>query len=116
MMIFFFNKALLYEGTDVKINQLVKQFIAYERADGLYINSKTTALAHAVFELAKVDEKYAETAKYYFFIIDLEHDASTRRCWCQPCVSFIPTIITSGQWICFRGNIMAVIRVNKDMK
>ncbi|TAJ12627.1 hypothetical protein DMA11_12080 [Marinilabiliaceae bacterium JC017] len=70
----FFKKAVTHPGAKEKINQVINQFVAYDRADGLYIDCETTALAYAVLELAKAGEEYAETAKNYFFTIDMEHD------------------------------------------
>ncbi|MFA8434854.1 MAG: hypothetical protein ACEPOZ_10100 [Marinifilaceae bacterium] len=70
----FFKNALTHPGAKEKINQVIRQFIAYENAEYLYIDCETTALAYAVLELAKADEGYVETARFYLSHIDMEHD------------------------------------------
>ncbi|GAA0194336.1 hypothetical protein GCM10009122_57750 [Fulvivirga kasyanovii] len=70
----FFKKALPIPGAPEKIKKVVDNFIRYERAGRLYIDSEETALCYAVYELASSSPAYIETALRYLSVIDEDHD------------------------------------------
>lgn len=70
----FFKKAIPLSGAAEKIKQVVDNFINYDGAQHLYIDSEKTALCYAVYELASHSPVYIETALRYLEVIDEEHD------------------------------------------
>lgn len=70
----FFKNAQPIPGAPEKIKKVVDNFIRYERADRLYIDSEETALCYAVYELASSSPAYIETALRYLSVIDEDHD------------------------------------------
>lgn len=70
----FFKKASPLPGATEKIKKVVDNFIKYNDAQSLYIDSQETALCHAVYEISHSSPAYIETALRYLAVIDEEHD------------------------------------------
>lgn len=70
----FFEKVMQLPEGPAGVSEVIETFVKYPKADQLYRDEETTALAHAVFELARHGETYLDTVLTYLIAMDYEHD------------------------------------------